>query len=121
MQATGDNRSPPNVRGNGFDRDGTADRHPRGYHGGTYRALSKHGYANLTMQAIADEFEKTKAVLHYHYDTKDRLLAAFLGYILDRFMDRSDVADDDPDARLDVRDALEAEVLTNLRKEQNNS
>lgn len=57
----------------------------------TYRALCKHGYVNLTMQAIADEFEKTKAVLYYHYDTKDDLLVAFLDYLLDRFTEQLDI------------------------------
>ncbi|ELY51614.1 TetR/AcrR family transcriptional regulator [Natronolimnohabitans innermongolicus] len=51
----------------------------------TYRAMCTHGYANLTMQAIADEFDKTKGVLHYHYDTKEDLLVAFLEYLLDAF------------------------------------
>jgi AcrR family transcriptional regulator len=81
----------------------------------TYRALCKHGYANLTMQAIADEFEKTKAVLHYHYDTKEQLLAAFLEYILDRFTDRLAVDDDDPSERLD---ALIDELLLGLGAEE---
>lgn len=53
----------------------------------TYAALCEHGYTDLTMQAIADEFDKTKAVLHYHYDTKDELLVAFLDYLLDQFLD----------------------------------
>lgn len=67
----------------------------------TYRALCKHGYANLTTQAIADEFDKTKAVLHYHYDTKDDLLAAFLEYLLDRFAAHADVDHhNDPRKRL---------------------
>lgn len=56
----------------------------------TYRALCSHGYANLTMQAIADEFDKTKGVLHYHYDTKQELLVAFLAYLLDAFYDDLD-------------------------------
>jgi AcrR family transcriptional regulator len=77
----------------------------------TYRALCEHGYANLTMQAIADEFEKTKAVLHYHYDTKDELLAAFLEHLLDRFTNRLDVDSDGPNARLD---ALIDELLLGL-------
>ncbi|THE65301.1 TetR/AcrR family transcriptional regulator [Salinadaptatus halalkaliphilus] len=51
----------------------------------TYRALCKHGYANLTMQTIADEFDKTKGVIHYHYDTKEDLLVAFLEYLLESF------------------------------------
>ena len=44
----------------------------------TYRALCAHGYANLTMQDIADEAGLSKAALHYHYDTKRDLLTAFL-------------------------------------------
>ncbi len=51
----------------------------------TYRALCDRGYANLTMQAIADEFDKSKAVIHYHYDTKEDLLVAFLEYLLENF------------------------------------
>lgn len=56
----------------------------------TYAALCEHGYADLTMQAIADEFDMTKAVLHYHYDTKEDLLVAFLDYLLDQFLDAAD-------------------------------
>lgn len=67
----------------------------------TYRALEKHGYAALTMQSIADEFDKTKAVIHYHYDTKAKLLVAFLDYLLDRFARDIDAAGDAPaDERL---------------------
>jgi AcrR family transcriptional regulator len=44
----------------------------------TFRALREHGYANLTMQDIADETDLSKATLHYHYDTKRDLLTAFL-------------------------------------------
>lgn len=76
----------------------------------TYEALCTHGYADLTMQAIADEFEKSKAAIHYHYDTKDDLLAAFLEYLLDRFLDRLrfDATEPaDPEARLEaIVDAL---------------
>ena len=74
----------------------------------TYRALCTHGYADLTMAAIADEFEKSKAAIHYHYDTKDELLAAFLEYLLDRFVDRLRVEEGaGPEARLDaIVDAL---------------
>lgn len=47
----------------------------------TYRALSKHGYAGLTMQNIADETDKSKSLLHYHYDTKQDLVTAFLDWL----------------------------------------
>jgi AcrR family transcriptional regulator len=53
----------------------------------TYDAIQQEGYAGLTIQSIADNLEKSKAVLHYHYDTKEDLLAAFLGYLLTEFGD----------------------------------
>jgi len=67
----------------------------------TYDAICEHGYADLTMQDIADEFDKTKAVLHYHYDTKEELLVAFLDYLLDRFLETVEAeTGDDPEQQL---------------------
>ncbi|WP_248896476.1 TetR/AcrR family transcriptional regulator [Haloplanus halobius] len=54
----------------------------------TYRALCRHGYAELTMQDIADEWSKSKAALHYHYDTKRGLLLAFLDHLYENYTDR---------------------------------
>ncbi|MFQ3293986.1 MAG: AcrR family transcriptional regulator [Natrialbaceae archaeon] len=51
----------------------------------TYWALCEHGYADLTIQKIGEEFEKSTSLLYHHYDGKDELLVAFLGYMLDRF------------------------------------
>lgn len=69
----------------------------------TYHAMCKHSYADLTMQAIADEFDKTKAVLHYHYDTKQDLFGAFLAYMLDRFEENFELEEfDTPAERLDA-------------------
>jgi AcrR family transcriptional regulator len=59
----------------------------------TSRALSTHGYANLTMQDIADEADLSTAALHYHYDSKGHLLAAFQEYIGERFLARVRDAD----------------------------
>jgi AcrR family transcriptional regulator len=53
----------------------------------TYRALCRHGYADLTTQDIADEWSKSKPALHYHYDTKRDLLVAFLEHLLDSYTD----------------------------------
>jgi len=65
----------------------------------TYRALCKHGYANLTMQNIADEFDKSKSLLHYHYDTKEELLLAFLDRMIGWLADR--MAESDTEHPLD--------------------
>jgi len=69
----------------------------------TYRALREHGYAELTIQRIADEYGKSTAAVHYYYDTKDELLAAFLDYLLERFVDSiHDVETTDPEERLEL-------------------
>ena len=69
----------------------------------TYRALQEHGYADLTIKRIAEEYGKSTAAIHYHYDTKDDLLAAFLDYILDQFQNTvHEVETTDPGQRLDL-------------------
>lgn len=68
----------------------------------TYRALQEHGYADLTIQKIGDEFNKSKSLVYHHYDGKDELLLDFLEHMLERF--EADVIGDDSadaDARLE--------------------
>ncbi len=67
----------------------------------TFRALAKHGYADLTVQAIADEFEKSKSLIHYHYDSKADLMVAFMAHLLDEF-----IGEVEGDADADPRDRL---------------
>ncbi len=69
----------------------------------TYRALCEHGYADLTIQRIGDEFEKSKSLLYHHYDGKDDLLVDFLAFVLDRF--EADAAVEEYD---DAREHLDA-------------
>lgn len=59
----------------------------------TYQALSEHGYGNLTIQAIADEFDNSKSLLYYHYDGKDDLLVDFLDHALHQFLEEVRVQD----------------------------
>jgi AcrR family transcriptional regulator len=56
--------------------------------GATFRALCERGYAELTMRDIAEESDRSKAALHYHYDDKEGLMLAFLDYLYDSFSDR---------------------------------
>jgi len=67
----------------------------------TYSALGEHGYADLTMQDIADELGKSTSLLHYHFDTKEELLVAFIDHIMAEFREehapREDLA---PEERL---------------------
>lgn len=71
--------------------------------GATYCALCERGYADLTMRHIAEEAECSKASLHYHYDSKQGLMLAFLDHLYEHFTDRVGGYDEstaDPDARL---------------------
>lgn len=69
----------------------------------TYRALQEYGYADLTIKRIAEEYGKSTAAVHYHYDTKDDLLAAFLDFVLEQFKDAvHEVESTDPEKRLEL-------------------
>jgi len=54
----------------------------------THDALCTHGYAEVTMQDIADEVGLCKASIHYHYDGKHDLLLAYLDHLYERFTER---------------------------------
>lgn len=60
----------------------------------TYRALAEDGYADLTLRTIAAEFDGSRSLIHYYYESKDDLLAAFLGSLLDEF--EGEIDDDAP-------------------------
>lgn len=47
----------------------------------TYRVLSEHGFAGLTTQRVADEAGCSQSLIHYHFDTKEDLVVAFLEWI----------------------------------------
>lgn len=67
----------------------------------TYVALTKYGYADLTIQRIADEFDKSKSLLYHHYDGKDALLLDFMGFLTDRLEAEIEATSDiDPRHRL---------------------
>lgn len=51
----------------------------------TYRALCARGFAEVTMQDIADETDRSKAALHYHFDGKADLFEQFLEHLYAEF------------------------------------
>jgi len=59
----------------------------------TYRALCRHGYADLTLRDVAAEATRSKASIHYHYDDRETLFAALLDHLYDEYTDRLDAAD----------------------------
>ncbi len=68
----------------------------------TYRALCEHGYADLSIQNIADEFEKGKSLIYYHYDDKEDLMKAFMDHMREEIKARQEeVEGKEPLDRLD--------------------
>lgn len=53
----------------------------------TYRALCQHGYADLTLEDIADEADRSKASIHYYY-SKENLFIEFLDFLYERYTAR---------------------------------
>jgi len=51
----------------------------------TYRALCQHGYAALTVKDIAAEADRSKASIHYYYDSKENLFTQFLDFLYERY------------------------------------
>lgn len=70
----------------------------------TYRALCTHGYANLTIQKIGDEFSKSKSLVYHHYDGKDDLLLDFLEFMLEQF--ETDVIGEEHESAADYLEAV---------------
>lgn len=77
----------------------------------TGRALREYGYAELTMQRIAEESSISTAAIHYHFDTKEELLNGFLDTLTEQFKQQLDCGASDPRERLlAVLDAVFAPV-----------
>jgi AcrR family transcriptional regulator len=54
----------------------------------TYRALCQHGYANLTLNDIAGEANRSKSTVYYYYDSKENLFIEFLDFLYERYTAR---------------------------------
>ncbi|WP_248516852.1 TetR/AcrR family transcriptional regulator [Salinarchaeum laminariae] len=53
----------------------------------TYRALTQHGLADLSIQQIADEATLGKSTIYHHFDSKDDLLKSFVGEFMRAHVD----------------------------------
>lgn len=54
-------------------------------------ALNKHGYVGLTMRNIAAEFDRSRGLLHYHFEDKQELLGEVWSFVFDRYDQSVDV------------------------------
>lgn len=46
-----------------------------------HRTLATHGFAGLTTERVAEAADRSQSLIHYHYDTKEDLLVAFLKWV----------------------------------------
>ena len=50
-----------------------------------YHTLCEHGYAGFSLRKVAAEAGKSRGLVHYHFDSKDDLLASLLEYLVGAF------------------------------------
>ncbi|WP_313692538.1 TetR/AcrR family transcriptional regulator [Halorarum halobium] len=65
------------------------------------RALVEHGYDGLSMARVAAEFDGSQSLIHYHFDSREGLLAALLERERDLYIERLEALPDDPERRLE--------------------
>jgi AcrR family transcriptional regulator len=66
----------------------------------TARAIVKHGVSNLTVRDIGAEFDRSRSLINYHYNSKQELLETFVEYTADQY---SRGLTQDPDGRPDIQ------------------
>jgi len=54
----------------------------------TYLAFVEHGYAELSIQHIADEASLSKSTIYHHFENKEDLLMAFAEELLEWYIER---------------------------------
>lgn len=87
----------------------------------TYDALVEYGYADLTIEKIADKSSMGKSAIYYHYDDKEDLMISFLDHMissLDKEMEaiNNDSPDDKLDSFLDLMLGLEDDEMWEFHK-----
>jgi len=87
----------------------------------TYKALCKHGYAELSIQNIADEFEKGKSLIYYHFEDKQDLMKAFMDHMKDEIKQmQKSIDEEDPvdelDSMLDIYLGIERDEMWEFQK-----
>lgn len=69
----------------------------------TYDALCLHGYAELSIKKIADEFGRGKSLIYYHYEDREDLMLSFLEFMKSNLEEgHLEISDLKPEKRLDI-------------------
>lgn len=65
------------------------------------RALIEHGYDDLSMATVAEEFDGSQSLIHYHFDSREGLLAALIEREQELYIELFDSFPEDPEERLE--------------------
>nr|WP_252718732.1 TetR/AcrR family transcriptional regulator [Haloarcula sp. CBA1122] len=68
----------------------------------TFYALRQHGYADLTISKIGDEFGKSQSLIYHHYDNKDELLVDLLDYMLEQVENQVPLPNQSPEEYIEI-------------------
>ena len=85
----------------------------------TLESLCEHGYAELTIDKIGDEFDKSQSLIYHHYDGKDDLVLETLEHILEEYRTGSlEMEVEDPREKLEtvITEPLEETISDKERK-----
>jgi AcrR family transcriptional regulator len=87
----------------------------------TYQALCKHGYTDLTIEKIAEESNKGKSNIYYHFDDKKALILDFLDFMKDNLKEEfeslnSENSEEDFDDLLGMMLGVEDEDMWDFHK-----
>ena len=87
----------------------------------TYTALCKNGYAELSIQKIADEFDKGKSLIYYHYADKEELMLSFTEHMREELKHeleslKAQEPEDELEKLLDMLLAVEDERMWEFQK-----
>lgn len=66
----------------------------------TRRALIENGYHGLSIAKIDEEFDRSKSLIHYHFDSKADLLAALIRREREQRIEKFNALPKDPEQRL---------------------
>lgn len=71
-----------------------------------FRGLVEHGYAELSIADIGEEFGRSPSLIYHYYEDKDDLLLSMLETFTDRFVDVR-IVEPIEDAEAELRDLVE--------------
>ncbi|MFB6159098.1 MAG: TetR/AcrR family transcriptional regulator [Candidatus Nanohalobium sp.] len=83
----------------------------------TCTALARHGYAETSIQDIADETGKSKSLIYHHFEDKEDLMLSFLEYLTEEIKQEYLVQDDSKTPEEQINEVIDAAIGIDGEKE----